>query len=262
MTVPAVSRLLLLRVLVELARELPPVALSSLISALEAGGEGQNLGRFAATQTMRERLRRLDGLRAQHPEIDGQAIALALRAAGAAAAAVIAEHHTEIAWTGPGTEAVPVRRVDQVLYDLVESAHSEVFVVTYAAYKIPRALSSLRCACDRGVHVSFVLELEEESGGKISFDELERYRQSLPSARFYYWPLERRRKSPTGSYGTMHAKCVVADGERALVSSANLTTSALESNMELGLLVGGLVSKQLREHFIQLIAQGELCQAR
>src|SRR5262245_54603077 len=113
MNIPPDSKLQLLRVLVELARELPPGALNSLISALEPGDEGQDLDHFAATHLMRERLQRLEDLRRQHPEIDGQAIALALRTAREAAAAVKAEYHTEIAWTGPATDAVPLRRVDQ-----------------------------------------------------------------------------------------------------------------------------------------------------
>jgi phosphatidylserine/phosphatidylglycerophosphate/cardiolipin synthase-like enzyme len=261
MNIPADSRLLLLRVLVELARELPPGTLSSLISALEPGGEGQNLGRFAATQTMRDRLRRLEELRAQHPEIDGQAIALALRAAGEAAAAVVAEHHAEIAWTGPATDAVPLRRVDQVIYDMVETAKEEVLLVTYAAYKAERALKALRDATDRRVRVKLIIELAHESGGKITFDGLQAFRTAVPSAQVYYWPLDRRKRSASGSYGAMHAKCLVADRARAIVSSANLTDYALEANMELGLLVERAIAGRLAEHFDQLIVRGELISA-
>lgn len=261
MNIPPDSRWQLLRVLVELARELPPGTLNSLISALGPGGEGQNLGRFAATQTMRERLRRLEEIRGQHPEIDGQAIALALRAAGEAAAAVVAEHHAEIAWTGPATDAVPLRRVDQVIYDMVETAKEEVLLVTYAAYKAERALRALRDASDRRVRVKLVLELAQESGGKITFDGLRAFRTAVPSAQVYYWPLDRRKRSASGSYGAMHAKCVVADRNRAIVSSANITDFALELNMELGMLVGGSIAAMLADHFDQLIVRGELTMA-
>lgn len=258
MNIPAGSRLSLLRVLVELARELPPGTLNSLISALELGGEGQKLDRFAATQTMRERLRRLEGLRVQHPEIDSQAIAFALRAAGEATAAVVAEHRAEIAWTGPATDAVPLRRVDQVIYDMVETAKEEVLLVTYAAYKAQRALKALRDATDRRVRVKLVIELAQESGGKITFDGLQAFRAAVPSAQVYYWPLDRRKRSASGSYGAMHAKCLVTDRKRAMVSSANLTDHALETNIELGLLVEREIARRLTEHFDQLILRGEL----
>jgi phosphatidylserine/phosphatidylglycerophosphate/cardiolipin synthase-like enzyme len=248
-------------VLVELARELPPGTLNSLISALEPGGERQNLGRFAVTQTLRERLRRLEELRSQRPEIDGQTIAFALQAASKAAAEVAAEQRVEITWTGPATEAVPLRRVDQVIYDLVETAKEEVLLVTYAAYKAERALKALRDATDRGVGVKLVIELAQESGGKITFDGLQAFRAVVPAAQVYYWPLNRRQRSAAGSYGAMHAKCLVTDRQRAIVSSANLTDYALEANMELGLLVEGELAVRLAVHFEQLIVRRELLQA-
>jgi cardiolipin synthase len=261
MNIPADARLQLLRVLVELARELPPDTLGALIFALDPGGANQNLVRFAATPTMREKLRRLEELCGLQPEINNQAISLALRAAAEAAAAVGVDHRAEIAWTGPATEAVPLRRVDQVIYDMVETAKDEVLLVTYAAYKAERAMKALRDATDRSVRVKLVIELAQESGGKITFDGLQAFRTAVPSAQVFYWPLERRKRSASGSYGAMHAKCLVADRSRAIVSSANLTDYALEANMELGLLVERAVAVRLAEHFDQLIVRGELMSA-
>jgi len=258
MNIPTDSRLQLLRVLVELARELPPGSLNALISALESGGGSQNLGRFAATPTMREKLRRLEEQCGLQPEINTQAIAFALQAAAEAAAAVGVDQRAEIAWTGPATDAVPLRRVDQVIYDMVETAKEEVLLVTYAAYKAERALKALRDATDHGVRVKLVIELAQESGGKISFDGLQSFRTAVPSAQVFYWPLDRRQRSASGSYGAMHAKSLVADRSRAIVSSANLTDYALEANMELGLLVERAVAVRLAEHFDQLIVRGEL----
>ena len=261
MNIPTDSRLRLLRALVELARELPPSTLNALISALESGGRSQNLGRLAATPTMREKLRRLEELCGLQPEIDTQAIAFALRSAAEAVSAVEVDHRAEIAWTGPATEAVPLRRVDQVIYDMVGNAKEEVLLVTYAAYKAERALKALRDATDRGVHVRLVIELAQESGGKITFDGLQAFRTAVPSAQVFYWPMDRRKRSASGAYGAMHAKCLVADRSRAIVSSANLTDYALEANMELGLLVERAIAGRLAEHFDQLIVRGELISA-
>jgi cardiolipin synthase A/B len=248
----------LLQALVNLARELPPGTLSALISALESSGVSQNLARFAATQAMKEKLRKLEELHTQQPEINGQSVAFALRAAVQAAATAAFEQRTEIAWTGPATEAVPLRRVDQVVYDMVETAKEEVLLVTYAAYKAERALKALRDATDRGVHVKLVIELAQESGGKISFDGLQTFRTDVPFAQIFYWPLDRRKRNASGAYGAMHAKCLIADRGRAIVSSANLTDYGLEANMELGLLVERTIAARLAEHFDQLIVRGEL----
>lgn len=258
MNITTDSRLRLLRALVELARELPPSTLNALISALESDGGSQNLGRVAATPTVREKLRRLEELYGLQPEIDTQAIAFALRAAAEAASAVGVDHRAEIAWTGPATEAVPLRRVDQVIYDMVESAKEEVLLVTYAAYKAKRALEALRGATDRGVHVRLVIELAQASGRKISVDGLKAFRADVPLAEVFYWPQERRMRNEFGTYGAMHAKCIVADRSSAIVSSANLTDYALEANMELGLVVGRAIAVRLAEHFDQLIVRGEL----
>jgi phosphatidylserine/phosphatidylglycerophosphate/cardiolipin synthase-like enzyme len=258
MNIPTDSRLRLLRALVELARELPPSTLNGLISALVSSGGSQNLGRLAATPTMREKLRRLEELCGLQPEIDTQAIAFALRSAAEAISTVGVDHRAEIAWTGPATEAVPLRRVDQVIYEMIVNASDEVLLVTFAAYKAERAVKALRDATDRGVVVRLVIELAQESGGKISFDGLQAFRSAVPSAQVFYWPLNRRKRNELGAYGSMHAKCLVSDKSKAIVSSANLTDYALEANMELGLVVGRSIAYRLAEHFDQLIARGEL----
>ncbi len=252
------SRFLLLQTVVELARELPPGTLQSLASDLASGGSSPNwegIARFAATAATREKLRRLGQLQVATPDIGGAAISFALHVAAHMASA---DQSVEIAWTGPGTDAVPVRRVDQVVYDLVESAKNEVLLVTFAAYKADRALSVLRDATERGVRVKLIIELAQESGGKISFDGLKAIRLNVPQAQIFYWPLHRRPRNASGAYGTMHAKCLVADRSRALVSSANLTGYALEANMEIGLMIGRPAAARLAEHFDQLIVRGEL----
>ena len=57
----------------------------------------------------------------------------------------------------------------------------------------------------------------------------------------------------------MHAKAAIADEQVAFVTSANLTGSAIEANMELGLLVrGGSVPRRLERHFRALMSVGRL----
>lgn len=258
MNTPSADRHHILQVVVELARELPPHKLAALSLALESLGEVENLDRFAETRALRDKLLILKRLCSQHPEITPQSIGFGLRAAADAATAVAGEQGTDIAWTGPATEAVPLRRVDQVIYDMIDTANREVLLVTYAAYKAERALEALRNATDRGVRARLVIELAEESGGKISFDGLQAFRAAVPSAQIFHWPSARRTRSASGSFGAMHAKCLVADRRRAIVSSANLTDYALEVNMELGLVAERAVADRLAEHFDQLIVRGEL----
>lgn len=260
MNTPTDSRLQLLRVLVELARELPPDLLCAITSSIELGAT-KDLSKLAVKPAVQEKLRLLENASGQQSIISNEAMAFALRAAADAAEAVRTDYRTEIAWTGPSTDAAPLRRVDQVIYELLDSAKEEILLVTYAAYKAERALQALRNAADRGVIIRLVIELSQESGGKISFDGLKAFRSSLPHAEIFYWPLERRTHSGTGAYGSMHAKCLLTDRTRAIVSSANLTDFALETNMELGVVVEGTIALRLWQHFEHLIRRGELIEA-
>lgn len=57
----------------------------------------------------------------------------------------------------------------------------------------------------------------------------------------------------------MHAKLVVADRRVLLVSSANLTQSGVDRNIEAGLLVrGGTAPQRAAEHIAELQARGVL----
>lgn len=76
----------------------------------------------------------------------------------------------------------------------------------------------------------------------------------LPSIDIYVWSWEMKSKQGHFS-GAVHAKCAVADGELAFITSANLTSAAMERNMELGVLVkGGELPFELHRHLEALIS--------
>ena len=57
----------------------------------------------------------------------------------------------------------------------------------------------------------------------------------------------------------LHAKCIVVDGSKALVTSANFTEAAQERNIELGLLVDSEgAATHIEQHFRQLIERNHL----
>lgn len=63
----------------------------------------------------------------------------------------------------------------------------------------------------------------------------------------------------TQERSALHAKCVVVDGEHALVTSANFTAAAQERNIELGLAVQSRwVAGRIEGHFLALIESGSL----
>jgi phosphatidylserine/phosphatidylglycerophosphate/cardiolipin synthase-like enzyme len=130
--------------------------------------------------------------------------------------------------------------------------------MSFAAYKVQAVLDALRSAANRRVVVRLVLESTEESRGKLSHDAKIAFDSLGDAVSFYVWPATVRPAVGTG-IAAMHAKCAVADGAIAFVTSANLTGAALNANMELGLLVrGGDVPRRIAAHLRALMASGAL----
>lgn len=165
------------------------------------------------------------------------------------------QQSVELVWTGPSPPASSLRRTDQVLLDLIQSAEHSLIIVTFAAYKIPNVSKELVKAGERDVDITLILESSEESDGKLTIGALENLGNTLAkSCKVYVWPLDKRPKNEYGRHGSLHVKCAIADDNSALVSSANLTEYALNLNMELGILIrGGNIPRHITEHLRHLI---------
>lgn len=161
---------------------------------------------------------------------------------------------TEIIWTGPANNRFPVRRTDQVLYDLISQAKTQVLLVTFAAHRVRHLCAHLTQAVQRGVELTLIVESEEESEGQLTRDAIQAF-SDVPRERthLYYWPLEKRERNKAGRPGKLHMKCAIVDNV-ALIGSANLTDDAFNRNMELGMLVREHTTVEaISEHFRELI---------
>ena len=164
---------------------------------------------------------------------------------------------TEVVWTGPASGRFPVRRIDQVLYDLVSAATRRIVLVTFAAYRVPHLCEHLACAVERGVELTLIVESTAESDGQLLVDAIEAFR-GVPVAResLYHWPLAQRERNAAGRPGKLHAKCAIVD-DVALIGSANLTDDAFNRNMELGILARDVsMVDAIARHFEELIRLG------
>jgi cardiolipin synthase len=155
----------------------------------------------------------------------------------------------ELVWTGPDTTLVPSRDTRQVIEQVIGSAQKSLFLVSYVLYRVDGVLDSLAEAISRGIEVSVLLESPESSGGNVSQDGLSELKRAVPQAKIYVWnPSDREVRA------SVHAKCVVADDTLAFITSANLTSAALDRNMELGVLFrGGPTPKTLKAHLNALV---------
>src|SRR5262249_13952257 len=143
-------------------------------------------------------------------------------------------------WTGPDVGAVPLRRTEQVVLQVIDSAIKRLLVVSYAVFEIPRIGEALIRAVDRGVSIRLIVESPDLIVVRSAFDTLAAVGPTVASrCAVYLWPIENRFKDATGRPGILHIKCAVADDRLLFLSSANLTKYAFSLNMELGVLITG-----------------------
>jgi len=190
------------------------------------------------------------------PQISSNELSIMLRASSATAALAAGASSVELVWTGPATGMVPFRHTAQVLTGLIEEARERLFMVSFVAYHVVSVVDALRRAIERGIKVSVLLEQSIERGGSVTVDSIAMLKQKLDQAQLYEWD---KMTSDRLQYASVHAKCAVADGNVAFVTSANLSDAAMERNMELGVLLrGGKVPQLLEEHLAALVTTKQL----
>jgi phosphatidylserine/phosphatidylglycerophosphate/cardiolipin synthase-like enzyme len=196
-----------------------------------------------------------DALKA-NPRVSSDELAAMFRASSATASLAAGASSVELVWTGPATGMVPIRHTAQVLTGLIDEARERLFLVSFVAYHVGSVVDALRRAIERGVQVRVLLEQSREHGGNVTVDSIGMLRRSLPHAQLYVWDKPAGEATQAAS---VHAKCAVADGALAFVTSANLSDAAMERNMELGVLLrGGQVPRLLDQHLAALVTTKQL----
>jgi phosphatidylserine/phosphatidylglycerophosphate/cardiolipin synthase-like enzyme len=189
------------------------------------------------------------------PGVQPDQLAWALRGAGAADEERREKQSVELVWTGPTAGPSTLRQTEQALLELIQGAQRSITLVTFAAYRIPQVSEALLAAAQRAVEIRFIAESLDASGGKVSFAGFQALGEPLVhKTKLFIWPREKRVLDSAGYYGSLHAKCALADDSVVFISSANLTGHALNLNMELGVLIrGGEVPRRVGEHLEELI---------
>lgn len=189
--------------------------------------------------------------------VSGKHLACALRSAARTASLIDKRETIDLVWTGPKSGLIPTRNTEQVIREVVEAAAQRLFVVSYVFYNAASIISSLNEAAMRGVLVQILLEASTEFGGAVTIDGIAAMRTAVPSAKLYTWSSRENQDSDRRGSGAVHAKCAVADHRIAFITSANLTSAAMERNMELGVLVrGGNTPIRLHDHLNALVSTG------
>jgi len=151
---------------------------------------------------------------------------------GTARAVERARRHQSVSvvWTGPESGVSSSRLTAAAVIELINAARSQILLVSYATHTEPSISTALSAAVARGVTVTLLAERHQDNP---SYTALGTPFPGL-DALHLHWPASSR---PPGA--SLHAKVIVVDDQVALVGSANLTSRAMESNIECGILIQG-----------------------
>ena len=247
---------------------LPVGALESLAASLADGllsdaitlrGVEQAAGTDAAAVTAVLREFVAEGYTPQH---------LATVVAGIAAAASRAPKPTslfDLVLSGPDLPGVPTADTAAVMRTLVSQANREVMLVGYAVHDGRKIFEPLakRMADVPGLAVTFCLDIQRawndptppaDLVARFARDFREKHWPwpALPS--LYYDP---RSLEKGDARASLHAKCVIVDRERALVTSANFTDAAQRRNVEAGVDIRHPpTAARLADYFVGLCRAG------
>ncbi len=193
-------------------------------------------------------------------EVDGRAVAVALQSAALSEQTHRDSQSVELVWTGPDTDHSPLRRTEQAILQVLDSAKTRITLVSFAVYRIPNIGNALVRAAKRGVRLTVIVETPDKIAGEGEYSTIRALGQEVAAcSTVYFWPRENRPIGNNNKVGILHVKCVVADGEWLFLSSANLTQQAFTINMELGTLVrGGTMPGRVEQQFERLIQDGQL----
>jgi phosphatidylserine/phosphatidylglycerophosphate/cardiolipin synthase-like enzyme len=174
----------------------------------------------------------------------------------------------ELVWTGPEAPSARARDTAVVLRELFESARQSVVLGGYSFVRGQGILAPLhRSMRAHGVTASFFVDVPQVERGVDAADHLRTELGSFfekvwtfgnPRPRIYY---DKRALFVGPPYSSLHAKCVVVDGKRAFVSSANFTERAQEQNLEVGVLLDDeSFAQNLAGQWLGLVAAGLACE--
>jgi phosphatidylserine/phosphatidylglycerophosphate/cardiolipin synthase-like enzyme len=170
----------------------------------------------------------------------------------------------DLVWTGPETKASVARSTALCVERLFNEAKQSVIVGGYS-FDTPEILEPLhRAMKERDVSVMLFLDIDgtaQTAAGADAFATafIDRFFRDVwnfgvPKPDVFYDP---RTASPGPPWASLHAKCVVVDDAKSLITSANFTDRGQSRNIEAGVLIEDAVfAQQLAGHWRQLVSEG------
>ena len=172
----------------------------------------------------------------------------------------------DLVWTGPEALSSTLRDSSIVAQDLFRQAKSEVLLATYVIYQGREIFKELGHKMDVDPNFKVTLIIDVQRNGNTSVEDaiLLKFKTDLakqwPAKRLpdiYYYA--RSLEQGINEKYSMHAKCIVVDSEKSLITSANFTQAAHHRNIEAGVVIHSKeYAINLKSQFFNLIEAGVL----
>lgn len=95
----------------------------------------------------------------------------------------------ELVWTGPDAGVVPLRRTEQAILQVIDSATRRITLASYAVYRIRYVCEALVRAAGRGVRINVVVETPDKLEGENEYNTIRALGEEVAaSSDLYYWP--------------------------------------------------------------------------
>lgn len=174
----------------------------------------------------------------------------------------------ELVWSGPEMPGAASRDTSVVVRELFSSAEDSVLV---AGFSISRGTEIFRALADRMVSVPTLtvrmfLNVPRDIENQASNEEI--LHAFFLSFKSKHWPWERfpqvfydprALETVSSKRASLHAKCIVVDGAKCFVSSANFTESGQARNIEVGVLIEDRnLAASICNQFETLVVRGVL----
>jgi len=179
----------------------------------------------------------------------------------------------DLVWTGEEVLGSESRDTKVVVKELFSSANRNVLISSYALDTGKKAKElfwplAQRMSENPDLQVRLFINIKRPYG-KNNKSDATLLREFSETFRKSIWPGERmpevfydpkslsKERAPRTC---LHAKCVVVDDERLLVTSANFTEAAHQRNIEAGVLLrDAMAAKSMRSQFERLVERKILC---
>ena len=160
--------------------------------------------------------------------------------------------HAELVLTAPDSFHIKTLRTKDIMRKLIENAEKSLTITGYSISDyFAEMLDVIIKKSQQGVYVRiYVNDIEKQ---KEALDRLMSYRSRFLQVYEY-------QKQENDKMAALHAKLIVSDVKKSLVSSANLSYHGMQGNIEMGFLIESHdKAKQIEELMKEMVRMKVFC---